>query len=96
MVSGDIDELPVPPEPAPGPIEADAFEVIEANEFAEFSLTPVDGVDDFDDASALRASMADDAAPRAKNMAELQHAAQTAADRVPLPAASAVPPGKTQ
>ncbi|WP_347337130.1 hypothetical protein [Bradyrhizobium lablabi] len=95
MVSGDIDDAPLPPEPAPEAIEADALEVIEANGFAEFSLTPVDDVDDFD-ASALKASMTDDAAPRAKNMAELQHAAQTAADRVPPSSASAVPVRKTQ
>ncbi|WOH54192.1 hypothetical protein [Bradyrhizobium sp. sBnM-33] len=71
MVSGDIGE-PVPPEPVPGPIEADAFEDMKANGLAEFWLTPVDGAGDFDDVSALRASIADDAAPRAKNMAELQ------------------------
>jgi hypothetical protein len=38
-----------------------------------FWLTPVDGADDdFDDVNALRASKADDAAPKARNMAKLQ------------------------
>jgi hypothetical protein len=48
--------------------------------------------DDFDDVSALRASMADDAAPRAKNMAELQQGRAMAADSCSCPSsASAVP-----
>ncbi|WP_338060385.1 hypothetical protein [Bradyrhizobium valentinum] len=72
MVSGDIGEPPLPPEPVPEPTAADAFEDMKANGLAAFWLTPVDGADDFDDASALRASIADDAAPKAKNMAELQ------------------------
>jgi hypothetical protein len=54
-------------------------------------------VDDFDDVSALRASMADDAAPRAKNMAELQCRVGIAADKLlRIPSASAVPWRKTQ
>jgi hypothetical protein len=73
MVSGDICEPPPPdPEPEPEPTEADELEDIRSNGLAVFWLTPVVCVDDFDDVSALRASKADDAAPRAKNMAELQ------------------------
>jgi hypothetical protein len=72
MVSGDIGEQPLPPEPVPAPIEAEPFEDDRPNVPAESWLTPVVCVDDFDDVSALRASRADDAAPRAKNMAELQ------------------------
>jgi hypothetical protein len=72
MVSGDICEPPLPPEPAPVPIEAEPFEDDRPNVAAESWLAPVVCADDFDDVSALRASKADDAAPRAKNMAELQ------------------------
>jgi hypothetical protein len=76
MVSGDIEEWPAPPEPLPGPIEAEPFEDGRSNMPV---APPVVCVDDFDDVSALRASMADDAAPRANNMAELQLAAPMAA-----------------
>jgi hypothetical protein len=77
MVCGEICEQPPPdpepePEPEPEPTEADELEDIRSNGLVEFWLTPVVCADDFDDVSALRASMADDAAPRAKNMAELQ------------------------
>jgi hypothetical protein len=75
MVSGEICEHPPPdpePEPEPEPTEADELEDIRSNGLAEFWLTPVVCVDDFDDVSALRASIADDAAPRAKSMVELQ------------------------
>jgi hypothetical protein len=72
MVAGDICEPP-PLEPEPWPTEADEFEDNTSNALAEFWVTPVVGVDDdFDDVSALRASIADDAAPRAKSMVELQ------------------------
>ena len=72
MVSGDICEPPPPePEGEPAPTEADELEDIRSNGL--LASWPVDCADDdFDDVSALRASMADDAAPRAKNMAELQ------------------------
>src|SRR5207244_3505136 len=74
MVSGEICGQPLPPEP---PL---VFELVEADVPAEKSnrpvvswLAPVGWVDDdFDDVSALRASRADDAAPRANNMAVLQ------------------------
>jgi len=73
MVSGETCEHPPPdPEPEPEPTEADELEDIRSNGLAEFWLTPVVCVDDFDDVSALRASIADDAAPRAKSMVELQ------------------------
>src|SRR5439155_14600037 len=72
MVSGEICEQPLPPEPVPAPIEAEPLEDDRPNGLAASWLTPVVCADDFDDVSALRASMADDAAPRAKNMAELQ------------------------
>jgi len=74
MVCADICEPPPPdPEPVPEPTEADEVEDIRSNGLVAFWLTPVVCVDDdFDDVSALRASKADDAAPRAKNMAELQ------------------------
>jgi hypothetical protein len=54
--------------------------------------------DDFDDVSALRASRADDAAPRAKNMAELQQGRMHGGRQfVRAPSsASAVPFRKTQ
>jgi hypothetical protein len=70
MVSGEID-APLPPDPVPEPIEAG--EVGDNKPNAAFWLAPLVCADDFDDVSALRASMADDAAPRAKNMTELQH-----------------------
>jgi hypothetical protein len=69
MVSGEID-APLPPDPVPEPIEAG--EVGDNKPNAAFWLAPLVCADDFDDVSALRASMADDAAPRAKNMTELQ------------------------
>jgi hypothetical protein len=76
MVSGDIDapapNEPVPDEAGPEPIEAEAFEDRKATGFSEAWLAPEVFVDDFDDVSALRASIADEAAPKAKNMAELQ------------------------
>jgi len=76
MVCGDICEEPPPdPEPVPVPVptEADEAEDIRSNGLVAFWLTPEVCVDDdFDDVSALRAPIADDAAPRAKNMAELQ------------------------
>ena len=100
MVCGDICEPPPPdPEPVPEPTEADEVEDIRSNGLVAFWLTPVVCADDdFDDVSALRASMADDAAPRAKNMAELQqgrtHGGRQLV-RVPS-SASAVPFRKTQ
>jgi hypothetical protein len=98
MVSGDIDEQPLPPEPVPAPIEAEPFEDDRPNVAAASWLAPVVCADDFDDVSALRASKADDAAPRAKNMAELQrgrtHGGRQLV-RVPS-SASAVPFRKTQ
>src|SRR5206468_1144065 len=73
MVCGDICEPPPPePEPEPEPTEADEVEDIRSNGLLASWLTPVVCVDDFDDVSALRASIADDAAPRAKSMMELQ------------------------
>jgi hypothetical protein len=99
MVAGDICEPPPELEPEPWPTEADEFEDNASNAFAEFWVTPVVGVDDdFDDVSALRASMADDAAPRANNMAELrQGRTQRPTDRsCACFSASAVPCGKTQ
>jgi hypothetical protein len=72
MVAGDIAAPPALPEPAPGPIEAEAFEDGRSNTPVPFWLAPEVFADDFDDVSALRTSMADDAAPRANNMAELQ------------------------
>jgi len=72
MVSGDIC-APPPPDPEPGPTEADEVEDDRSNGLFAFWLTPVDDADDdFDDVSALRASKADDAAPKARNMAKLQ------------------------
>jgi hypothetical protein len=70
MVSGDIDEKPLL-EPAPGLIDAGVVGD-DWPKLAKFWLRPVVGADDLDDVSPLRTSMADDAAPRAKNMAELQ------------------------
>jgi hypothetical protein len=73
MVCGDICEKPPPdPEPELEPTEAGELEDIRSNGLVAFWLTPVVCADDFDDVSALRASRADDAAPRAKNMTELQ------------------------
>jgi hypothetical protein len=72
MVCGDIDDQPLPPEPAPAPIEAEPFEDDSSKGLAAFWPTPAVCADDFDEVSALRASMADDAAPRAKNMTGLQ------------------------
>jgi hypothetical protein len=72
MVCGDICEPP-PPEPGPEPTAADEPEDIRSNGLLASWLRPVDCADDdFDDVSALRASMADDAAPKARNMAKLQ------------------------
>ncbi len=74
MVCGDICEPPPPdPEPVPEPTEADEPEDIRSNRLLASWLRPVDCADDdFDDVSALRASIADDAAPKARNMAKLQ------------------------
>ena len=80
MVSGEIDAPPAPPEPAPGPIEAEAVEDGRSNTLVAFWPAPEVCEDDFDDVSALRTSMADDAAPRANNMAELQQGRTMAAD----------------
>ena len=80
MVSGDFCEQP-PPEPAFEPVEAVELVGEKSNGLAAFWLTPVVGADDdFDDVSALRASMADDAAPKARNMAEPQQAPRIAAN----------------
>ena len=80
MVSGDIC-APPPPDPEPEPTEACEFDDNRSNGLLAFWLTPVDGADDdFDDVSALRASRADDAAPKARNMANSNNAAPVAAD----------------
>src|SRR6185503_4433654 len=72
MVAGEIC-APPPPDPEPEPTEADGVEDIRSNGLFAFWLTPVDDADDdFDDVSALRASKADDAAPKARNMGKLQ------------------------
>jgi hypothetical protein len=72
MVAGDICEPP-PLKLAVGPAEAADVGDRRSNGLLAFWLTPVDGADDdFDDVSALRASIADDAAPKARNMARLQ------------------------
>ena len=61
------------PSPRPNRSKPTNSRTIRSNGLVAFWLTPVVCADDdFDDVSALRASMADDAAPRAKNMAELQ------------------------
>jgi len=75
MVAGDICEPPTAPVPElVAAVEAVAVEVLADKPNGSFVslLEPADFVDDFDDASAWRASMADDAAPRANNMTELR------------------------
>jgi len=68
MVSGEIcAQPPLEPELVAEPTEAVELEDIRSNGLAAFWLTPVDCADDdFDDVSALRASIADDAAPKAR------------------------------
>jgi hypothetical protein len=95
MVCGDIGEWP-PPEPDAEPTEAE-LEDIRSNGVAESWRTPVDRADDdFDDVSAFRASIADDAAPRARNMAELQQCRARRPIARARSSASAMPLRKTQ
>lgn len=72
MVCGDICEPP-PLEPALEAVEAWVLLPDRSNGLEAACVKPVDVVDaDFDDVSDLRASIAADAAPKARNMAELR------------------------
>jgi len=77
MVAGDTREPP--PDPKGGEV-ADAEAVPErSNGFAASGVTPVDREDDFDEVRDLRASSADDAAPRASSMTGLRQTPRSAA-----------------
>ena len=66
MVSGEICDTAAAG-PGPEPTEACEFDDGQIERALAFWLKPVDCADDdFDDVSALRASMADDAAPKGK------------------------------
>jgi hypothetical protein len=80
MVAGDTREPP--PDPKGGGGGAADAEVVpdRSNGFAASGVTPVDCEDDdFDEVSALRASSADDAAPRASSMTGLRQTPRSAA-----------------
>jgi len=72
MVSGDICAQPLP-HPVLKPAEVEELDDRRSNGLWDFGVTPVDcDDDDFDDVSAVSASIAEAAAPRANNMAEPQ------------------------
>ena len=79
IVSGDICVNPFPPVAGLG--FAEAAELLDtSNGLIEFWLKPVVcGDDDFEEVSDCRASIADDRAPRASNMAELRQMPRRAA-----------------
>jgi hypothetical protein len=96
MVAGEIC-APPPPDPEPGPTDACEPEGEISNGLFAFWPAPVDCADDdFDDVNALRASMADDAAPKARNMARLQQRRRSRPIARACSSASAVPRRKIQ
>jgi hypothetical protein len=94
MVAGEICEPPLPPALLLEPVEAEAV-AKESNRLV-LAVPVAFADDDFEEVSAWRASIADDAAPRANNMTEPQQRRELRLLVHACCSASAMPAQKTQ